>query len=138
MLAGALTKAVQLNASVASTGLGIRYIGQKPMFAYCLSGVSNPSSGPTTYLLFTTGTGFIVGRFEFNANFAGAGGNDLKVEIYFNAIKIVEENDIANNYLAGDSHFDVLIPPQTAVQVDLSGSSAATNINFVGRVYGAE
>jgi len=130
---------IPTSASTASVGKGIRYIGTgNRQYAYAYSGVSNPGTGPTTYLEFTSGSGFIVGKFEFNANFAAAGGNDLTVQIYLNDIKIVDESDIANNYLAGDCYFDILIPPFTKVKVDISGAVAPANINFIGRVYGAE
>ena len=133
------TDTIPVSASIASTGLGIRYIGTgNRQYAYCLSGVKDPSTGPTTYLEFTSGSGFIVGKFEFNASFYAATGNVLGVNIYYNGVQTVEEKDVANNYLAGDCYFDVLIPPFTKVRVDLFGSDAPTNINFIGRVYGAE
>jgi len=119
-------------ASVASVGPGIRYIGEH---CYAYSGVLDLSSKATGALDFTSGAGYIVGKFEYNADFASAGGANLAVEIFFNGIMTVKERDVGNNYLAGDCYFDVLIPPFTKVSVDLTGGGADSNINFVGRVY---
>ena len=72
-----------------------------------------------------------------NGDFAGGGGNYMNVTVYFNGIKIIHEQDIANNYLAGDNEYKVVIPPLTLVKVDLGGASVPMNINFVGRIYDA-
>jgi len=122
-------------ASVASVGLGIRYVGD---FAYAYSGSSAPGSGPTTFLEFTTGAGLIVGKFELNADYAGIGGNNLQIEIYFNDLKLVQERDVGNDFVPGDTSYDVIIPPFTKVQVDLGAASGTASVNFTGRVYGAE
>jgi len=129
------TEIIPANASVVSTGLGIRYIGD---WAYAYSGTSNPGTGPTTFLEFTTGAGLIVGKFELNADYAGTGGNNLLIEIYFNDIKIVFERDVGNDFVPGDTSYDVIIPPFTGVKVDVSSGAAPANVNFTGRVYGTE
>jgi len=128
------TDVTPTSASIASTGPGIRYIGQH---CYAYSGIHDLSSKATGALEFTSGSGYIIGKFEYNADFATAGGASLAVEIFFNGIQTVKERDVGNNYLAGDCYFDVLIPPLTKVRVDLTGGGADANINFVGRVYGA-
>ena len=117
---------------IAGVGKELNYLGTH-CFAY--SGSFAAGSGPTDYLDFTSGSGYIVGRFEMNADFAGTGGNDLAVIIKFNGINVVYESDIGNNYLAGDCYFDVVIPPLTSVLVQMIASSAVSNINFVGKVY---
>ena len=117
---------------VAGVGKELNYLGTH-CFAY--SGSFAANSGPTTYLDFTSGSGYIVGRFEMNANFAGTGGNDLIVIIKLNGINVVFEQDVGNNYLAGDCYFDILIPPYTNVEVQMSAASAVSNINFIGKVY---
>jgi len=121
-------------ATFLGTQKGLIIVGSHCM-AY--SGTSNPETGPTTYLEFTTGKEYIVGEFEMNADFAGAGGNYINVNIYFNDIRIIHEQDVANNYLAGDNQYRVLIPPLTTVKAALGGASVPMNINFVGRVYNA-
>ena len=59
------TEAVPANASVASTGLGIRYIGEH---AYALSGIERDAGtggANTTLLNFTSGAGYIRGTLDF-------------------------------------------------------------------------
>ena len=102
---------------------------------YAYSGVANPGAGPTTYLTFTTGNFYIVGRIEANADWAGTGGSNFQIQIYLNGVKIVEERDVGNDYVPGDTEFHVIIPAYTEVQVDLSGGSAAANANLTGRIY---
>ena len=130
------TDTIPVSASVASTGLGIRYIGEH---CYAYSGTIEPG-GEATALNFTTGSGYIVGRFEMNADFKGGGGNDYAVKIKFNENTIVFEQDIANNWLAGDNEFHIIIPPFTIVEGLLNdgGANKDMNLNFTGRVYGEE
>ena len=52
------TDTIPVSASIASTGTGIRYIGD---YAYAYSGIVQASGSDTTALDFTTGSGVIVG-----------------------------------------------------------------------------
>ena len=72
-----------------------------------------------------------------NADFKGGGGNDYAVTIKINENIIVFEQDIANNWLAGDNEFHVIIPPFTTVEGLLNdgGANKNMNLNFTGRVY---
>ena len=81
------TDTIPVSASVASTGKGIRYIGD---YAYAYSGVLDLTS-PKTALDFTSGAGYIVGKFEFNADFATGGGAAISVEIFLNNVQIIKE-----------------------------------------------
>ena len=54
------TDVIPTSASVASTGLGIRYIGD---YAYCLSGTFDANTNQQTVLDFTSGAGFIRAEF---------------------------------------------------------------------------
>ena len=54
---------IQPSASVASTGLGIRYIGD---YAYAYSGIQSIDNNETTQLEFRTGGGVIVATILFN------------------------------------------------------------------------
>jgi len=125
---------VQPEASVVQTGLGIRYIG---VHCWAYSGIYDLSS-PATALEFTTGSGYIVGKFEFNADFATGGGASMSVGIFLNEVQIIKERDTSNNWLTGDNEFHVIIPPFTKVRGDLTGGSQDASLNFTGRVYGAE
>jgi len=122
------------NAIFTGTQEGLTVIGQH---CYAYSGKHKPVDNPD-FLKFTTGSGYIVGRFEMNADFKGAGGNDYAVTIKFNGLTIIFEQDIANNWLAGDNQYDVVIPPYTNVEgtlYDGGGSGGNMNLNFTGRVY---
>ena len=62
------TDTIPVSASVASTGKGIRYIGD---YAYAYSGTDaiTAAAGETTKLEFTTGSGLIVAQFDaFNGD----------------------------------------------------------------------
>jgi len=119
---------------VAAAGLDLNYIGEH---CYAYSGKHKPVDD-ASFLNFTTGSGYIVGRFEMNADFKGGGGNDYAVTIKFNGITIIFEQDIANNWLAGDNQYEVIIPPYTNVEGTLNdggGSGGNMNLNFTGKVY---
>ena len=58
------TDTIPVSAGIASTGKGIRYIGDH---CYAYSGTFQAATSAATMLSFTTGSGFIVGEFTFNA-----------------------------------------------------------------------
>ena len=101
------TDTIPVSASVASTGLGIRYIGD---YAYAFSGpVQNAGTGSasTTLLNFTSGSGIIVGTVDFtNTNPAG---HDTYLDIFFNSVAISTTKE-ANAALV-PWRFHILIPP---------------------------
>ena len=57
------TDTIPVSASVASTGTGIRYIGDH---CYAFSGAVSASGSEQTLFDFTTGTGYIVATLTFN------------------------------------------------------------------------
>ena len=59
------TDTIPVSASVASTGPGIRYIGDH---AYAYSGVITVNNTTTTLLDFTTGVGYIVAKYQPSVN----------------------------------------------------------------------
>jgi hypothetical protein len=89
-----------------------------------------------TALEFTSGSGYIVGKFEFNADFSAGGGAVMSVGIFLNDVQIIKERDTSNNWLTGDNEFHVIIPPFTIVRGDLVGGTQDVSLNFTGRVYG--
>ena len=128
------TDTIPVSASVASTGLGIRYIGD---YVYAYSGmVPGAIANETTYLEFQTGTGLIQGEVAVGST------NETTrktVYIYFNDILILQQ-DIDNNY-AWNNKFNFTIPPLTKVKITLKlgaddGMSSWFTLN--GRVYGEE
>ena len=124
---------IQPSASIASTGPGIRYIGQH---CYAYSGLlAGATASETTYLEFQTGAGFIQGEFAVGST------NETtrkKVYIYFNGVNVLTQ-DIDNNY-PWPNKFNFIIPPLTRVQVTLklNGDEGMSSwFTFCGRVYDA-
>ena len=58
------TDTIPVSASIASTGLGIRYIGDH---CYAYSGEVNVANVELSLLDFTTGSGLIVGKCKWEA-----------------------------------------------------------------------
>ena len=130
---------IQPSASIASTGKGIRYIGN---YAYALSGPVVSSSGteaPNVLLLdFTTGSGFIVSKILFVSTVAS--NNKLFFKISFNGESVLEQT-ASNYYEVNISPMQILIPPRTRVEIYWGvGNETADKGSCVlsGRVYGAD
>jgi len=129
------------DASTASTGRGIRYIGEH---CYAFSGTYAASTNPQTTLNFTTGMGYIVGRFQFNGMFnpaTAASGSTGGCLITFNDMDtLILKVDGAEEDMPSYASEDVIIPPFTHVVavIDASDNDAAQvgTTNFTGRVYG--
>ena len=129
-------------ASVASTGFGIRYIGEH---CYAMSGLYAADDTSKTVLEFTTGSGYIVGTIQLN----GAVDDDNPPGRMSTTLNVFF-NDISIGILAtGDENVDmimlatqeVVIPPFTKVEtvIDMYASAADryASVVFTGRVYGA-
>ena len=82
------TDTIPVSASIASTGLGIRYIGEH---AYAYSGVNLLTNSETSYLDFTTGSGYIVGKIKISADWSGLSSSELYIQVYVNAEQIIFE-----------------------------------------------
>jgi hypothetical protein len=135
---------VQPSASVAATGLGIRYIGEH---CYAYSGEVTVTAGtsPITMLSFTTGSGYIVATIDFtldqtNLSSSAKWGwliklNDQTVLNYLTEVA----NTRANNDVDA---ITLLIPPLTKFEAQCQSPDDANDIDFTvcvaGRVYGAE
>ena len=130
------------SASVASTGLGIRYIGQH-CYAYSGTIVTVPAgSADTTALNFTTGSSYFVG--EVTQQNDDAGGDQLFFRLKMNGQTVmytVWDQAAASGPGLPSQPWPLIIPPYTKVEV-LVGSSAGVDKDFtvqiVGRVYGAD
>ena len=132
-------EAVPSNASVASTGKGIRYIG-KHVYAY--SGRIAANTASASYLEFTTGSGYIVGEMQFNG-FLQYDTISLRqggFQIQFNSefVAELEVSDSAEDMPASVTQ-KVIIPPFTKVEVTARAQASDANnfatITFTGRVY---
>ena len=73
------------DASIASTGLGIRYIGD---YVYAYSGLYVASTTVETKLEFTTGAGFIVGQLQLNAPVSTGAVQKSIATIFLNDIEV--------------------------------------------------
>ena len=134
-------EAVPANATIASTGLGFRYIGN---WMYCYSGAYAASTSPTTVVDATSGSGFIVAEYQFSGyvddDNAGERAAGLSV-LAFNGIKIFVLS--AGQQNVGDFmvRSQILIPPNTRVEVNIEADANQADmygsVAITGRVYGA-
>ena len=129
-------------ASIASTGKGIRYIGN---WVYAMSGVKSVDNNETVLLEFTTGAGLIYADFGFWYATAVGGGNigdDYLFRILFNDLLILTQNNNASKEIYHPNYPKLIIPPLTLVTVSAQNSTdtSANDISatLTGRVYGAE
>ena len=138
------TDTTPVSASVASTGFGIRYIGN---YAYAYSESLDASTTQATLLEFETQSGFIVASINYSG-YMGPDGNSASsgargiCSIYFNAIRVYQimtDNDSGN--MAQTYGPQLIIPPGTSVTVKSTAASTTTDYvaqcAITGRVYGA-
>lgn len=128
-------------ASVASTGLGLRYIGDK--YAYAYSGAITITSGSyTDGLNFTTGSGFILANLQIWT--PDVTGSDLFYQVTLNGVVMVQQanNNPAGSGAAGmETPVKLLLPPFSQVEISGqrgSGSDYDVYFTLTGRVYGTE
>jgi len=137
-------EAVPANASVASVGLGIRYVSD---FAYATSGtVSCLFNTETTLLNFTSGAGIIVGKFDFGINDVAMDvGTQAYYQVYFNDLIVMFRRDEMSGgtgvkpatMLSATLH--MIIPPLTKVKITALQSDGTAHDCYAmlsGRVYG--
>jgi len=133
---------VQASASVSAVGLGIRYVQD---WAYAYSGTINVTATPINLLEFTSGSGVLVAQLKVMQSTAAAEGDDVLASLLFNGQYIFRMVLGKNAFQEFDPNSatatEIIIPPQTLVQVELdnlSGSDADMSALLTGRVYGAE
>ena len=135
---------VQPSASVAATGLGIRYVGGD--WAYALSGLIQIADTAQTHLDFISGSGIIAAKVSMTGPVKAADVNNGEAIVficYFNDLAVfnVKLNPKGEG-MPGESTIPIIIPPLTEVKITaLSNSNAAdyvTSCVLAGRVYGAE
>ena len=131
---------IQPSASIASPGLGIRYIGQH---CYAYSGGITVNNETKTALEFTTGAGLCSVLFYHSGIFAYVGATKtLQMKISFNDNVVIFASRLTS---ATQSIIDIdpipaIIPPLTNVKVEVISDNAADIPHYVsmtGRVYGA-
>ena len=133
---------VQPSASVAATGLGIRYIGD-----HCLgfSGQIALANDSVDQFNFTSGSGYMDMIYNFGFNYSAvADSKNIGFTISLNSIEIMEMitelKPGAGRDLDVTTPFYFLIPPFTNVIIQGTTNDAGINVYGVlrGRVYGAE
>ena len=136
------TDVIPTSASVASTGKGIRYIGD---YAYANSGWLSVATGADTVLLdFTSGAGMIKADLFWSFDYdLLINGKYFGVELKFNDIVIMRPR--AEQRISGSGHgteltdeLKMIIPPFTRVVVNAQTDDDGTEAGCIltGRVYG--
>ena len=128
---------IQPSASIASTGLGIRYIGDR---CYAFSGpVASPNSATadSTLFEFTTLSGIIVCEIQFVDEAVGTDARILQFKLN-NLVVLLNKYDGAP-YPNSQQPYIFVLPPETKFQFNFSidGSTADGYATLTGRVYGA-
>jgi len=137
------TDVIPTSASTASTGKGIRYIGN---WAYAYSGLYISVTSENTELDFTTGSGIIVGTVQLNNPVDDDNpslANVSTANIKFNGISIAIISGSSTDAGTNRSVIQkVVIPPLTRVVITVvsNGNEADRygSLILTGRVYGAE
>jgi len=128
---------VQASASVAATGLGIRYIGEH---AYAYGGVIGVPDSTTTILgPFTSGAGFILADIQITDS--SRSNDDIQYDVYLNDISVVRF--VRGNAGEAPGYPTILIiPPFTKVEITgynhSTSSAQPQTVTLTGKVYGAE
>ena len=137
------TDVIPTSASIASTGLGIRYIGNR---AYALSGALSSDTSNVIHLSFQLGAGFFVGRITCNGAIEIANPNVgrttiFQVSLNGEVVSLMKTDSVEEDQPA-TVYTDIIIPPNTQVEVVARSDSATaerlTSVIMTGRVYGAE
>jgi len=134
---------ITASASVASTGKGIRYIGDY-VYAYSGEVLVNSGISPVTMLEFTSGAGIIKGWLTFSVDFTNLSAANKW------GWKVLLNGEVIMNYLTEfqtvmtaiqQMPWPILIPPQTQVKVQAQSGDDPHDVDFnvglVARVYGA-
>lgn len=129
------TDTIPVSASIASTGLGIRYIGD---YCFGYSGlIAVPGAGVagTTMLNFTSGSGYIYGELSWHSESSTSADEFIVVKL--NNLVVMQSRYSNAYYSSNDQEYKIIIPPQTEVLM-LFGNDGGTDatFTFTGRVYG--
>ena len=134
----ALAEELPPDASIASTGLSLRYIGSH---VYAYGGVIGVVDSETILLgPSITGTGYITAKLQIN--YMSSTENNIEYLIYFNDV-VVQGYTVkgGGNYTEADVPIWLIIPPFTNVKVTGENKSSSTPrnhaVSLTGRVYQA-
>ena len=126
------TDTIPVSASVASTGLGIRYIGN---LVYAYSGALTEVGSLTTALEFTSGSELIIGKMQFDGFYDPSNieaGNVGICRILFNdeAISTLKIKS-GSEAMPQAETAEVIIPPLTKVLVQYQGTGTTSQTCFI-------
>ena len=132
---------IQPSASIASTGLGFRYIAE---YVYGYSGTFGASVSSQTIFDGVSGSGFIVGEFQYNQPVdpeSPQNDETSAVEIKFNGITVSILRVNEGSGFTGSVTQKVIIPPHTVVTATCESTdnqaTMLSTLTFTGRGYGA-
>jgi len=138
------TDVIPTSASIASTGLGVRYIGE---YVYAFSGAFQATGSEQTMFDFTTGSGFIVATLTMTAPIKFTTGDVTNGitrgwQLNFNSQTVgLYKADSVSEDMPAQTEVQILIPPLTTVVLICIDDSTVANFfgtaNLTGRVYGA-
>ena len=119
------TDTIPVSASVASTGPGIRYIGNW-VYAYSgIIGVTATGGNTDEFLNFTSGSGIIKARFYWAYSETAA--DSLETNILFNETRVwASEGAHSASQNPMQIYVDLIIPPFTKVITSAENKSGAT------------
>ena len=136
---------IQPSASIASPGLGLRYIGKEHCYAF--SGTFAASQSEQTMLDFTTGSGFIIATLTITAPLRMlaaeiSSGITRGYQLDFNSQTVgMYKVDSSAEDMPSNTQVQILIPPFTAVVLTcvdhVTDANDLGTANITGRVYGA-
>ena len=135
------TDTIPVSASIASTGPGIRYIGDH---CYAFSGDFSAQTSLSTELEFVVGSGYIVSELQFNGyvddNNITAGQIGGAVILFNDIVIATLKNDTISEDMPSVVTMKMIIPPQTKVEIKcIAGGldvNAQASLILTGRVYG--
>jgi len=134
----ATAEALPPDASTASTGPTLRYIGE---WAYAFSGLISVDNNETTLLEFINGSNIFSGELQFF--YASSSTDAYNYIVYFNNLEVVHYRVFGSTDTNGEhqlpASIPILIPPFTVVKATSTniGSTNSSNQmgNLIGRVY---
>ena len=128
---------IQPSASIASTGKGIRYVGN---WAYAYSGSVGVDNNETALVESVSQSGIIVA--EFQPQYLVKSGDDYFFQVYLNDLVVIGLHLIAADTYTPYEKSKVIIPPLTLVKITAQNTTDSSNNNvaavLTGRVYGAD
>ena len=136
------TDTIPVSASVASTGKGIRYVGQH---CYAYSGLYEAKQSLQEVLNFTTGSGYIDCKIQLNGavnatNPASRSATTGLIDFNGESVVLLACGNSAIDAPMTDSN-RLIIPPFTnvtiAIDSDADTSTQFASVTIAGRVYGA-